>query len=210
MALSRPVICVVTGGHGDSPRIVAALSAAARAGASVLQIREPGLDDRQLLSLVQQAIAATATTAARVVVNDRTDVAIAASAAGVHLRDRSIAASRVRAVAPPGFLIGRAVHSVAAAREAEADGACDYLVFGTVFPSASKPPGHQAAGLRQLEAVCQSVRLPVLAIGGITPGRAAEVARAGAAGIAAIGLFATAASAGDAVDAVRRSFDSNP
>ena len=123
------------------------------------------------------------------------------------MRDDSIAASRVRAIVADPFLIGRSVHSVDAAREAERDGGCNYHVFGTVFPSVTKPDGHAAAGLEQLRLVCGAVRLPVLAIGGITETRASDVARAGAAGIAAISLFRDAASAGRAVAAVRRAFD---
>lgn len=206
-ALPRPIICVVTSGRGDVPQILDAISAAARAGASLVHIREPRLDDRRLLDLVRRSVEVAADTAARVVVNDRADVALAAGADGVHLRDRSIAASRVRAIVPRAFVIGRSVHSVAAAREAEMDGGCDYLVFGTVFLSASKPAGHAPAGLDELQRVCAAVQLPVLAIGGITEARAADVARAGAAGAAAISLFANAASAARAVAAVRRAFD---
>ncbi len=207
IALRRPVICLVTPGHGDGSRIVAAIAAAARAGATLIQIREPRLDDRALFALVSRAIEATAGTPARVLVNDRADVAMAASAAGVHLRGGSAPASRVRAIAPPGFLIGRSVHAVEEARAVEAGGGCDYLVFGTVFPSASKPAGHRTAGLSELRAVCDAVALPVLAIGGLTEERAPAAARAGAAGLAAIGLFADPTSAEAAVTAVRRAFD---
>jgi thiamine-phosphate pyrophosphorylase len=207
IALPRPVICVVTPGHGDRLRILAAIAATARAGATLIQIREPGLDDRALFALVSRAVEATAGTPARVVVNDRADVAMAASAAGVHLRGSSVPASRVRALAPPAFLIGRSVHAVEEARAVEAEGGCDYLVFGTVFPSASKPAGHRPAGLSRLREVCDAVALPVLAIGGLTEGRAPAAARAGAAGLAAIGLFADPESAGTAVAAVRRAFD---
>ncbi len=205
--LPRPVICLVTPGHGDGVRILAAIAAAARAGATLIEIREPGLDDRALVALVRRAIEATAGTPARVLVNDRADVAIAASAAGVHLRGSSAPASRVRGIAPPAFLIGRSVHAVDEARAVAAEGGCDYLMFGTVYPSASKPSGHRAAGLSPLRAVCDAVALPVLAIGGITEARAPAAARAGAAGLAAIGLFADPASAALAVAALRRAFD---
>jgi thiamine-phosphate diphosphorylase len=126
-----------------------------------------------------------------VVVNDRLDVALAARAAGVHLPGRAMPAVSVRSIVPGGFLIGRSVHSQGEAVEVERGGGCDYLVFGSVFASASKAPGHPVAGLEALARVCASVRLPVLAIGGITLARVPEVARTGAAGIAAVGLFAT-------------------
>jgi thiamine-phosphate diphosphorylase len=207
ISLPRPMICVVTPGTGRATAIISAITAAARAGADLVHIRERQLSDRALVDLVRRAVDATRGTSTRVLVNDRADVAMAALAAGVHLRGDAMPASRVRAVVPDWFLIGRSVHSVAAAREAEADGGCNYLVFGTVFRSESKPEGHPAAGLDALEGVCRAVRLPVIAIGGITEARVPEVARAGAAGIAAISLFAGAEAAGPAVAAVRRRFD---
>ena len=90
---------------------------------------------------------------------------------------------------------------------AEAAGGCDYLLFGTVFASDSKPEGHVAAGLDALRRVCERVRLPVLAIGGMTIERAAAVARAGAAGIAAIGVFNRAADMTAVVTGLRSPFD---
>ena len=205
--LRRPIVCIVTSGRGEPGPIIDTAAAAARAGADLVQIRERRLDDRALLDLVRLAIQATSGTRTRVLVNDRADVALAGGAAGVHLRESSMAASRVRAVVPDKFLVGRSVHSLSAAREAEADGGCDYLVFGTVFHSPSKPGGHGAAGVDALAEVCRAVRLPVLAIGGITEARVADVARAGAAGIAAIRLFADPAACGNRVASVRRLFD---
>jgi thiamine monophosphate synthase len=72
----------------------------------------------------------------------------------------------------------------------EGAGGCDYLLFGTVFASASKPADHPVAGIAALERVCRAVAIPVLAVGGMSPERAHTVARAGAAGVAAISLFA--------------------
>jgi thiamine-phosphate pyrophosphorylase len=125
-----------------------------------------------------------------VLVNTRTDIALAAGAQGVHLPASAPLASRVRRIAPGDFLIGRSVHSQAEAEAAHAAGGCDYLTFGTVFTTASKPADHPVAGLSTLRGVCDAVRLPILAIGGISRVRMPEIARAGAAGMAAIGLFA--------------------
>jgi thiamine-phosphate pyrophosphorylase len=180
---------------------------AAGAGVDLIQIREPGLDDRSLLALVRAAIGAVAGTAARVVVNDRLDVALAAGAAGVHLRGDSMRALDVRRLARAPFLVGRSVHSVPEAVETERSGGCDYLLFGTVFASASKPPGHPVAGLDALGRVCRAVSLPVLAIGGVTGANAGAAAAAGAAGVAAIGLFNRSNDVGETVRAVRRLVD---
>jgi thiamine-phosphate diphosphorylase len=169
--------------------LVARAAAAARAGVDVIQVRERDLADRDLVALVRRIVGAAAGTETRVVVNDRVDVAIAAGAAGVHLRGDSPPASRVRAKAPDGFLIGRSVHSLAEVGAAVVDGGADYLLFGTVFPSEGKPDGHPVAGLDALRQACARSPLPVLAIGGMTEARGAEVRAAGAAGFAAVGLF---------------------
>ena len=95
----------------------------------------------------------------------------------------------MRELLPADALVGRSVHSVEEAIDAEEDGGCDYLTFGTVYPSVSKPAGHRTAGVKGLGAVCRAVHLPVLAIGGIDAARAPEIAAAGASGIAAIGMF---------------------
>jgi thiamine-phosphate pyrophosphorylase len=180
---------------------------AAHAGVGLIQIRERALDDHALMSLVRTAIRETAGTGARVIVNHRMDVALAAGAAGVHLRGDSVAASRIRIIAPRGFIIGRSVHAEDEAAAIEADGGCDYFTFGTVFPSTSKPPGHREAGIEKLRSVCARVRTPVLAIGGASLERMGEIARAGAAGVAAITLFMNAEGVLPIVRAIEQAFD---
>lgn len=184
----RPVLCLITDRRrvASEDDLIARVAAAARAGVSLVQVRERDLDGGALARLVERCVAAVRGTGTRVLVNDRVDVALAAGAAGVHLRSDSLEASRVRAIAPRGFLVGRSVHDVAAAASA---GAVDYLLFGTVFDTSSKP-GRRASGTEALALVAAATGTPVLAVGGITPDRMREVARAGAAGAAAIGLFA--------------------
>jgi thiamine-phosphate pyrophosphorylase len=170
------------------PALVATIGAAASAGVDLVQVRQPALDTRTLVAVVRGALEAVQGTRARVLVNERLDVALAAGAHGVHLKEDSMPAARLRAAAPRGLLIGRSVHSVDAVRRADVE-TLDYLVFGTVFETPSKP-GREAAGADALAAAVRETRLPVLAIGGMTLGRLAPVSRAGAAGIAAIRLFA--------------------
>lgn len=164
------------------------------------------MDARLLQALVAAAVDGVRGTRARVIVNDRVDIALAAGAHGVHLRGDSVPVARVRRICPPGFLVGRSVHTV---EEARAAADADYLIFGPVFTTVSKP-GAAPAGLTALEAVARSTTVPVLAVGGITVSGCAAVARTGAAGIAAIGMFAAA---GDAevvqqtVSEVRSAFD---
>ncbi len=176
------------GGDAEAA-LVAQVAAAAFAGVHLIQIRERDLDGRALARIVARAVDAVRGTRARILVNDRVDVAIAAGAHGVHLRGDSMPAARVRALLPARSLIGRSVHSRAEAIEAAAGGSLDYLLFGHVFETGSKP-GLQPAGLAALAEVVAATPLPVLAVGGITTARMTEVARVGASGVAAIGLFA--------------------
>jgi len=206
---TRPVICLVSDGRRAATRddepYVRFLRAAARAGVELIQVRERGLDDRRLLSLVRAAVDAAAGTPARVIVNDRADIALAAGAAGVHLRADSPPADRVRPIVPPGFLIGRSVHGEDEARRAAQSGA-DYLILGTIYPSASKPGETRWLGLNAVERVARTSPVPLLAIGGVTADKVGSVAAAGAAGFAAIGLFADVQKevADDALDTALR------
>lgn len=174
-------------GSDWEPALVDRVAAAALAGVHLIQVREHDLDGRALTRLVERCLLAVRGTGARVVVNDRLDVALATGAHGVHLRGDSAPGLRVRAIVSRAFLVGRSVH---AREEAErvADG-LDYFVYGSVFETRSKP-GASASGTRMLAEVTAATTRPVLAVGGITAGRVAEVARAGAAGFAAMGLFA--------------------
>lgn len=214
-----PVLCMVTdrrrldpggGDPGGEDRLVARVAAAARVGVHLVQVRERDLDGGPLVRLVARCVAAVQSTRTRILVNDRLDVALAAGAHGVHLRGDSLPAPRVRQVVPPGFLVGRSVHSVAEAAAAEGHGGLDYLIFGTVFATASKP-GIEARGAAALAEVIAATAFPVLAIGGLTAITAPLAARAGAAGVAAIGLFADGPqeSLAEEVAAVRNAFDTS-
>ncbi len=188
------MICLVTDrrrlstASDDVDRLVDLVAAAARAGIDLIHVRERDLDARPLAELVRRCVGAVHGTATKVLVNDRVDVAIAAGADGVHLRGDSIAAAAVRSLAGDGFLIGRAVHGSEESAEVVRAGSVDYLLFGTLYPTRSKSADHPVSTLAELSAATR-VGVPVLAIGGITVERAADVARAGAAGIAGIGLF---------------------
>lgn len=205
----RPVICMITDGRlavsGSQNALVERVSAAARAGVDLIQIREADVDDRVLAAAVSGCVRAVRGTRARVVVNDRLDVAVACRAHGVHLKSESYPAIRARAIAPAGFLIGRSVHSAADVIRAEG---ADYVIFGAVFMTSSKP-GHAPAGLAALEETVRATPLPVLAVGGVTVEAAGAVARTGAAGVAAIGLFADHATAAllSVVQSLTRAFD---
>ena len=188
-----PVICVITpprpAGAASMRELLDRIGAAARAGVHLVQIRQPDWNGGALAALTEHSVVAVRGTRARVLVNDRLDAALAAGAHGGHLPGGSMPASRVRAAAPPGFLIGRSVHAAGEAVAAARDGGVDYLILGTVFATASKPDA-ATAGTSGLTGVCAAVPVPVLAVGGITLERLGGVAAAGAAGFAAVRLFA--------------------
>lgn len=154
-------------------------------GATLLQLRDPSISVR---TLEREAEHLVIEAPLPVVVNSRLDVALAARAAGAHLPEADLPVAAARRLLGDGLLVGRSVHSVAAASEAESQGA-DYVVFGPVFASDSHP-GQTPVGLEALREVVRAVAIPVLAIGGVDAARAAKCIEVGAAGFAAIGYFA--------------------
>jgi thiamine-phosphate diphosphorylase len=184
-----PILCMITDGShaagSDDGALVRAVRDCAHAGAHLIQIREHGVEAGHLARLVAACVEAVTGTRARVLVNDRLDVALAARAHGVHLRETSIPPREVRTICPAGFLVGRSVHTAADAARLGRDGGLDYLIFGAVFATPSKP-GAPAAGLDALRLAVRGTTLPVLAVGGVNVSNAADVGATGAAGLAAI------------------------
>lgn len=151
----------------------------------IIQIRERDLPGGVLRRLAGDLTRRTAGTGTRVVVSDRADVVMAADAAGVHLPSNGLLPPAVRSLMPDR-IIGRSVHG---ADPAIAASACDYVMYGTVFPSRSKAGGAATSGVGGLQAAVERFPCPVVAIGGITATRLEEVVATGARGIAAIGAF---------------------
>jgi thiamine-phosphate pyrophosphorylase len=174
------ITCAITNG--------ASLDAMARIlqdGPTWLQIREKDLPARELYQLVLAAQALPNPAHTKLIVNTRADVALAAGADGAHFPSNSPALANWRAIAPPHFLLGVSCHTLDEVQRA----AAGYILFGPVFAPLSKTstlPTHGLAGLAQ---AAQSTRVPVLALGGITPANAPACVAAGATGIAGISLF---------------------
>ena len=162
------------------------VTAAAAAGIDLIQVREPDLEAARLANLIRDLMARVDGTGTRLLVNDRVDVAIAARASGVHLKERSMLPQYVRRIAPAGFMIGCSVHTIGAAAARKS---ADLLIAGTVMPTASKPAVDylNKAGLEEIvEAVAPQ---PVLGIGGLDVSSMPLLAASGAAGMAAVGAF---------------------
>jgi thiamine-phosphate pyrophosphorylase len=177
--------------------LIAKVTEAARAGVDYIQLRENDLSARELESLAREVVGLVREQlqSTRVLVNSRTDVALATGADGIHLRAEDIAPDEVQSIVKlssqqpaldSNLIVSVSCHSVADVFRAESNGA-DLAVFAPVFGK-SAAPGIQPAGLGMLREACHA-KIPVLALGGVTLENAASCVNAGAAGIAGIRLF---------------------
>jgi thiamine-phosphate diphosphorylase len=159
-------------------------------GVNVVQLRDKEAAEPDLIAIAREIRKATAGRGL-LLVNGSAEVAAAVGADGVHLPEEGLSVSEARGLLGGEALVGRSVHSVESAVRAEEEGA-DYVVAGTIFDSASHPelPGR---GLEYLQDVCRAVSVPVVAIGGVAPGNAAECIRAGACGVAVLSRLVDAA-----------------
>jgi thiamine-phosphate pyrophosphorylase len=184
---------------GGEDALMAAVEAAVNGGADTVQLREKDLADGELLALARRL--REVTRGALLVVNGSLEVAVAAGADGVHMPEGAPMPSRPSS----GFLVGRSVHSVEAAQRGEAAGV-DYLIAGPVYETRSHP-GVEPAGPALIEETALAVRVPVLAIGGVTPERVEQVVRAGASGVAVISAVLGVPDPRTAAKGLRRALD---
>jgi len=168
--------------------LLAVVGRALRAGVDLVQIREKDLDARALLDLTRAVLHLAAATSAKILVNTRADVALAAGAHGVHLPAGSVAPAEIRKISPTGFVVGVSCHDPGEVRRAALEGA-DLVVFGPVFETPSKLAYGPPQGLKKLRQACRAANIPVFALGGVGLHNAVECLAAGAAGIAGISLF---------------------
>lgn len=188
---------------GPGRGVVEVVRAALRGGAPAVQLRMKDVSAREMAHVARALLALTRAAGALLFVNDRVDVALAVGADGAHVGQDDVPAAAVRAMSPPGFLVGVSAESVELARRAEEDGA-DYAGVGPVYATGSKADAGDAVGVERIAEVAAAVRIPVVGIGGITAGNAPPVIRAGAAGIAVIGAVMRAEDPESAVRALLR------
>ena len=207
--LPEPCLALVTDRHLCLPghTLAVAASAACDGGLDMVQVREKDLPGGALLTLAQELREATRGRAL-LTINERADVALACEADGVQLGEEALPVEEARRLLGEDALIGRSVHSVAGAVEAEAAGA-DFLLVGPIFATPSHPesPG---AGTALLEQVRRAVAVPFLAIGGVDASNIEEVARAGARGAAVVRAVLTAPDPAQAVAELRAAFLRGP
>lgn len=154
--------------------------AAARGGATCIQLRLKDVSARDLAGLAAELVRALSVP---VIINDRADIAMAVGAAGVHLGVDDVPVRAVRSIAPPGFIIGA---SVGSDDEIPNAAGADYVGIGPVYGTLSKHDAGSAIGLQQLSRLAAATGLPAVAIGGITPANARAAIDAGAAGVASL------------------------
>ena len=200
--LPLPIIYPITSGKN----ILELVAAAVAARVPLFQIREKQLSGRALYELTTRALEITRGTATRLLVNDRSDIASAAGADGVHLTTQSLPASVVRKIYGAEFLIGVSTHSRAEALAARAGGA-DFVVFGPVFETESKREFGEPQGLQRLQELTSELRdFPVVAIGGIALDNVEACFAAGASGVAAIRLLNDTERMASIVEAIKSGF----
>jgi len=173
--------------------LLAKVAEAARARVDCIQLREKDLSTRELEMLAREAVVMVRENSSltRLLINSRTDVALAARADGVHLRADDVGPREARQAAhrplsTDHFLVAASCHSNEEVIRADSEGA-DFAVFGPIFGK-NNAPGRQPTGLAALHEACRA-KIPVLALGGVTMENAASCLEAGAAGVAGIRLF---------------------
>jgi thiamine-phosphate pyrophosphorylase len=178
--LDRLHLCVITDTRLASGRDhVAIARTALEGGADMIQLRDKSGDVRFLLGQARAIRALCRSRGAIFIVNDRLDVALAADADGVHVGQEDLPAEAARRLLGPGRILGVSTHDRQQAEAARVCGA-DYIGFGPMFPTGTKETGYAPRGLEALAEIRAAVRLPILAIGGITLENVPAVIAAGA------------------------------
>jgi len=175
-------------GNRPLPEIV---EAALKGGIRGVQLREKDLSSRELYELAYTLRNLTKKYAARLIINDRVDIALAVDADGVHLGLNSLPIHRARKLLGSSKLIGLSCHNQVNAIMAQENGA-DFITFGPVYYTPSKANYGKPVGVDNLEAVSHLLNIPIFALGGIKKGNIHEVIAAGATGVALVSAIIAA------------------
>ncbi len=165
--------------------ILTLVEEAVEEGVKMVQLRAKNLTSKDFLDLALKLSDSLRGKEALLIINDRVDIALSCQAAGVHLGQQDLPLMFTRKILGKNKLIGISANTIEEAMEAEAFGA-DYLGVGPVFPTSTKKQSPPPLGVKGLKAIRDKVRIPVLAIGGISAENVGEVMATGADGIAVI------------------------
>jgi len=171
--------------QAGSMRLLDVVEDALKGGVKGVQLREKDLSSRELYELAYDMRKLTAGYGAKLIINDRIDIALAVEADGVHLGLNSMPIHRVRRLLGSKMLIGLSCHNQVNAIMAQENGA-DFITFGPVYYTPSKANYCTPVGVERLEVVANLLEIPVFALGGIKKDNIHEVTAAGAAGIALV------------------------
>lgn len=192
----------ITHRHQCAPTpLVDVISELLDVGVKGIQLREKDLSDTALMKLAQPIAALCQNYDAKLFINTHINVARDVGAAGVHLPAKAESVGSVKETETgDNFYIGCSVHSLDAAKRREVEEA-DFLTYSPIYPTASKPGYGPAVGTASLAEVVEGVKLPVFALGGITPDRVQECLAAGAFGVAVMsGVMSPKGAGGQAKD----------
>ena len=174
--------------------VEAVVREAVAGGATIVQLRDPHAHTAQLVEDARALLRVLRPAGVPLIVNDRVDVALAAGADGVHVGQSDMSPADARALLGPGRILGLSISSLAELeRAAEVLELVDYLGVGPIFATHTKPDAASPMGVEGLAAVVARSLLPVVAIGGLHAGNAAQAVRAGAAGVAVVSAICAAA-----------------
>ena len=176
---------LVTNRYQDSlENFLEKVETACRSGVTIVQLREKNLTTNQYYQLAKQVKEITDTYQVPLIIDDRLDVCLAVDAAGLHIGDDELPVSVARKVLGPEKILGVTAKTVKRALEAETSGA-DYLGTGAIFPTTTKENAPITL-ISTLKTICQTVAIPVVAIGGLTSENIDQLIGTGIAGVAVV------------------------
>jgi thiamine-phosphate pyrophosphorylase len=181
-----PPLYLISDSNQTSGRpLLEALEVALEGGVRMIQLREKDLSGRELLELAAKVRLLTVRYGAKLLINDRVDIAIAVDADGVHLPASSFNPMDARELICRDKIVGLSAHSAREAVKAEREGA-DFVTFSPIYQTPSKAGYGKPQGLERLEELCGKVNIPVYALGGIKIENVRDVMERGASGVAMI------------------------
>ena len=170
--------------HDSLERFLEKVETACRSGVTIVQLREKNLTTNQYYQLAKQVKEITDAYQVPLIIDDRLDVCLAVDAAGLHIGDDELPVSVARQVLGPEKILGVTAKTVKRALEAE-EGGADYLGTGAIFPTTTKENAPITL-ISTLKTICQTVAIPVVAIGGLTSENIDQLAATGIAGVAVV------------------------